>query len=228
MAKQQLPKIVTPKGVAIYPKLTAPDEFKGEKNYKTGLLLDPSDAGVPEFIAKVQEAAQESFDEWEAEAKKEMASATGAKKAKLKKAMEEMELHTPLAPEYDDEGEETGNFILNVKMKAEGVTQAGKAWDRRCPLFDSRGNDVTKTTPMLWGGSVLKLQVTLVPFAMTGTSRAGVSGRLEAVQIVTLAAGGADGSAFGVEEDGYVAEEDDTTARFDEEVADDVSDDEDF
>lgn len=227
MAKPQFVKLVTPKGVAQWPKLTQPDEYNGDKHYKTGLILDPADDGVQEFIDDITAKAQAAFDELEADAQKELASATGAKKAKLKKALEGMELHTPISPEYDDDGAETGRYVLQAKMKAAGVTKDGKAWSRKCPLFDSRGKDVTKSTKSLWGGSVLKLQISVIPFFMTGTQLGGVSARLEAVQIVELSAGGADGSAFGIEEGGYCAEDDDTTDRFDEDIEDDASEEED-
>lgn len=226
--KPNAPKVVTPKGVAVYPKLVEPDEYQGEKNYKTGLLLDPAEPGVSEFIDRVEADAQAAYDDWVEEANAAIGEATGAKKAKLKKALDEVEKHSPLAPEYDDEGEETGRFILNAKMKAEGVRKDGKPWSRTCPIFDSKGKDVTKTLGSLWGGSIVKLQVTLNPFAMPATNRAGVSGRLEAVQVVELRQGGADGSAFGVEEGGYCAEEDEQTSRFDDDIEDDVDADEDF
>lgn len=229
MGKKRIESVVTPRGTAVYPKLVEPDEYEGEKNYKTGLLLDPADPAHAKFIDEVNAAAQDAYDAWLEEAKEELKEAPGPKKAKLKKAIEDVEVHSPLNPEFDDEGDETGKFILNVKMKAEGTNKkTGKSWKRVCPIFDSRGKKINDTVDSIWGGSILKLEVTLNPFGMPATGRAGVSGRLEAVQIIELSSGGGGGGKFGVEEDGYVAEDDEQTSRFDEDVADDVEDDEDF
>lgn len=229
MANKKIDSVVTPRGTAVYPKIVEPDEYEGVKNYKTGLLLDPSDEAHSKFIDLVNAAAQAAYDEWLAEAQEELKSAPGPKKAKLKKQIEETAVHAPLSPEFDDEGDETGRYILNVKMKAEGVNpKTNKPWKRECPIFDSKGTKLNGNIDSIWGGSILKLEVTLSPFAMPMTGRAGVSGRLEAVQVIELSSGGGGGGKFGVEEDGYVAEDDETTSRFDEETAADVGEDEDF
>jgi len=226
MAKKKTPSVVTPRAAAVWPKLVQPDEFKGEKSYKVGLLLDPQDEAHAKFIQHVEEAGQAAYDEWKQEAEEEATNAKGAAKAKAKKALEAVAMFTPLSPEYDDEGEETGRLILNVKMKAEGVNpKTSKTWKRRCPIFDSAGKELTGQSGLsIWGGSILKAEVTLNPFAMPATEKAGVSGRLEAIQIVELATGNAGGK-FGVEEDGYVAEE--TTNRFDDDEDDDNGEDDD-
>lgn len=228
--KKNVPSVLTPKGIAHWPKLVEPDEYQGEEAYKTGLILDPeNNEKDAEFVASVEAAAQASYDDFMAQSAEELETKTGAQKAKLKKAREDMEVHVPIKPEYDDEGEETGRVILETKMKASGVNaKTGKAWNRVCPLFDSRGKKINGKIDSLWGGSTLILEVTLNPFAMTGTSKAGVSARLEAVQVIELSSGSSGGSKFGVEDGGYCAgEEDETTSRFDSDVADDVED-EDF
>ncbi|MCJ8335197.1 MAG: hypothetical protein MJH10_13255 [Epibacterium sp.] len=219
---QKIPTVLTPKSKAVWPKLTEPDDFKGKKEYKVSIELDPSNEDHAAFIEKVENAAEEAYDNWVAETEAELKDAPGAKKAKLKKQLASVKKHVPLTEQADDEGDPTGRMLFATKMLAEGVSKAGKAWSRKCPLFDSRGKDVTGKAPSIWGGSTLILEVTLNPFAMPATERAGVSGRLEAVQIIELASGGGGGSKFGVEEGGYCAEDDEeVTSRFD-----DIDDDE--
>lgn len=226
MAGKKTSSIVTPRCVAVWPKLTTPDEYEGEKAFKTGILLDPENAEHAAFIAKVNEAAQASFDEFMAESAKELETLKGAPKAKLKQARDEMELTTPITDEYDDEGEPTGRLIFNAKKKAAGVNKkTNKAWTATVPLFDARGTAI-KSDVAIWGGSELRLEVTLFPYAMTGTKKAGVSGRLEAVQVLALS-GGSAGGKFGVEEDGYIAE-DQTEAFDDNDGGSATDDDEDF
>ena len=37
--KQKLARITTPRGVAVYPKLTTPGEYKGKSSYSTGIRI---------------------------------------------------------------------------------------------------------------------------------------------------------------------------------------------
>lgn len=92
MAKAVRARFVTPKGVAVFPRLDKPDtKFDAEGVYKTGLRLDPSDPEVAEFIHKLTAFAQ--------------ANGKPIDKVGLK-------------DESDDSGQPTGMVILNLKVKA--------------------------------------------------------------------------------------------------------------
>ncbi len=92
MAKAVRTRMVTPKGIAVFPRLDKPDtKFDAEGVYKTGLRLDPSEPGVAEFISKLEE----------------FAAANGKPTDKV-----------GIKDESDDSGQPTGMVIFNLKVKA--------------------------------------------------------------------------------------------------------------
>lgn len=191
-----------------------PDDYEGKKEYKTTLRLNKQEHA--KYLGELQEVAQKAFDE----AIEEMESKGGKFKAKAK----EMSLYVPFEDEYDDDGEETGYVLVKYKAIAEGITN-GKPWKRNLPIFDSQNKQIKdKTGLRLWGGSIIRVEASMNPFSAEGLKKAGVSLRLESVQIIELAQGTA-GSAFGVEEDGYVSDE--PVSAFEEEDTGSPIDDED-
>lgn len=197
-AKQQ--SYVTPAGIAQYPKLNAPDtKFVAEGVYTTKLEL--SGEAAQELSAFLDTKYQEAI----AEAKKN----NPGKKVK--------EADAPYS--WND----SGTLTVNFKMKASGVTKDGKAWNRKPALFDAKGKPLDVGTNV-GGGSTIIVNYTPSPFytAMIG---AGLSMRLEAVQVIDLKEGGGQSAdKFGfTEQDGFSAEE--TTNPFQGET---VGDQEDF
>lgn len=94
MAKPARPRqrIVSPKGVAVFPRLSKPDtKFDADGVFKTGLRLDKSDPAVADFLHQL-----EAF-----------ASANGVGNGKL-----------PWKDEVSEAGDVTGNVIVNYKVKA--------------------------------------------------------------------------------------------------------------
>jgi hypothetical protein len=92
MAKAVRAKLVTPVGVAVYPRLNKPDtKFDNEGVYKVTLRLDPNDADVAAMVAKM-----EAF----------MAENGLAGKA------------NGMKDEADDNGVPTGMLLMNFKVKA--------------------------------------------------------------------------------------------------------------
>jgi len=101
-----------------------------------------------------------------------------------------------------------GVLSVNFKMKASGTTKDGKAWNRKPALFDAKGKPL-EVGLTVGGGSKLILSYTPAPF-YTGLIGAGLSMRLEAVQVLELKEGGSSQSSesFGFEvRDGYEAKE---------------------
>ncbi len=91
MAKAVRAKIVTPAGVAVYPRLNKPDtKFDPVGVYKVNLRLPEGDAATSELIAKIEGFGQEN----------------GKKKL-------------PFEYETGDDGQPTGNVIFKFKVKAE-------------------------------------------------------------------------------------------------------------
>lgn len=212
--RPKLEKIVTPKGIAVWPWLTKPDtKFNSDGEYRVKLKLNKEEHS--DFLQSLEDKAQAAYDEAVAEMKEKGGKAAAAAK--------KMELHTPFEPEYDDEGDETGNVIVTIKSKASGTTKAGKAWKRKINIFNAKGVHL-KNPPAIYGGSLLKVEAEISPFSMPATKTAGISLRISAVQVLQLSEGngGGDASAhgFGVEEGYEDIEEVEVTKEFDEEPSD--------
>ena len=201
-------------GVAVWPHLTKPDtKWKEEGEFHTKLRID-ADTAEP-MLARL-------------EAMQEQELKVAQKKAKGKKAKP---ADLPIQPEYDDEGEETGYYILKAGMKASGTSRkTGQKWQRKLPLFDGKGKPVPSSVAV-YSGSVLNLAVE--PKAWTNPkAEVGVKLYLEAVQIINLVNGsGSSANTFGfgtvegaeeIEAPADIDEDDDT------DVPEDGADEEDY
>lgn len=192
-AKTRAPRFVTDTGIAVYPYLIEPDtQFNADGEYKVKLRLSP-DSKVYDEKRKALTDIQSFIDE-KMEAALEKAQQEN--KGKIKEAD---------APYTIDE--ETGEVLVNFKLKAKGQTRDGKEFEQKPALFDAKGKPFDGEA--LWGGSRIKVSFEVVPF-YTKLIGAGVTLRLKAVQVIELKAGGSGGNAdsygFG-EEEGYEAED---------------------
>lgn len=199
-------KATTPKGMFKFPKLIEPDY--GTKDYpdpdgsyKVTLVLSQEDAQAlikdlePEFEKAIEEG-REAFAK--------LPVATRKKLGELKVADFYSEV-------YDKETEDpTGEIEFKFKAKASGKTKEGKEWSRTIPIFDAKGVPVKKLKS-IWGGTIGKVCFSASPYFVAGQGTAGLSLRLEAVQIIQLAKGGnrsASDYGFSTEEEGYDSTED--------------------
>lgn len=200
-------KFITPRGVAIYPKLQKPDtKFKPEGQYTCKLRIE----SLPEDISEKITALRDAFLAETIEGIK--AGTIGPKWNAKERAAKLKELQTPdiITNEVDKEGEETGFVLINAKMTASGVSKKdGKPWTRSPTVFDSKGKKISPV-PAIFGGSELKLAVEAATYFAPGTKTAppavGVTYYLEAVQVLKLVKAGdksAEGYGFGEEEGGY-------------------------
>jgi hypothetical protein len=192
--------LVAPKAEALYPHLVEPDNYEGALDYKVNLVLDPAEKGVQSFLDSITETAEAQL----ALAVKELKSKGG----KYVKLAGEMALQLPFAPEYAEDGQETGRYILKTKSKAAGVTASGKKWERKIPLFDAGVSGKVKPIPhgsvQVFSGSILKVELVTNVYTATGLKIAGVSFFIKAVQVIELS-GGSSSNAFGCEEEGFDA-----------------------
>ncbi|NCT81937.1 MAG: hypothetical protein GXC94_02225 [Comamonadaceae bacterium] len=208
-------KFITPEGVAVFPKLNAPDtKFKAEGEYQCKLRLPAEESEA--FIELIEAQLKAYWPIAKAELEQRVADAkTGKQKAESKKALDEMkEAEKPYKPAYDDDGNETGEYEFNIKTPASWLKDKGKATEKRMPIkpsiFDARGNAL-KNPPEIWGGSRLVVAGEFRPFNMP--IGVGISLRLNAVQIIELSGGGgardAAGFGFGKHEGGYEGSDED-------------------
>jgi hypothetical protein len=201
------------KGTFVYPRLNTPDtKFKDEGEYQVRLRVSAEEAAP--VIEKVDALATEIFEATKASIEEEIAAATKAKKplGKLKEKLAKLKYTDKCyKPALDDDGNETGEIEFNFKMTASGVSKKnGKPWTRAPQVFDGKGKELKgKAIPSIWGGTIGRVDGFYNPFCTA--VGAGVSLRLEAVQIIKLQSGSGSASAaqrgFAAEEDGYEAEE---------------------
>jgi hypothetical protein len=182
----------------VFPRLNEPDtKYKKEGEYSVKLRF-----AADEFPAELLEKLEALRDEQQAATIKELtAKKQGAK-------VKSLSVRDILTAEKDREtGEETGNFIINVKMKASGKTKAGKAWTRKPDLFDAKGNKLVNA-PSIWGGSILKVAGEALAYYTPKDNEVGVAFYLNAVKIIKLVSGkqrDASDYGFGEEEEGYTS-----------------------
>ena len=198
--KKRNPRYVTDVGVAIYPYLTAPDtKFNADGEYKVKLRLNP-DSMIRDVQGREIADVQTFLDDM-------MLKALEKAKAENKGRIKEGD------PPYiiDDE---TGDLLVNFKLKAVVRTKEGSTFSQKPALFDAKGKPITPES--IWGGSKIKVSFEVVPY-YTKIAGAGVTLRLRAVQVLELVTGGSGGSAesygFG-EEEGYEADDEAADAGF--------------
>jgi hypothetical protein len=187
-------KIVTPIVKTGYNHLNKPDEYKGVKNFKTELIFTAEE--LDEIKGKVEKVIDTQFDEVIA----------GIKNPKNKKKVYKA---YPWTEQEDDDGEETGNFIIRLKSKP---NDKGK---RRFPIVDANGD---KTDVLVYGGSKIRAEVYVKPYVMDVEGpegkfkKVGVTLYIQAIQIAELAGDGGSGEgrhSFGKIDGGYVGGGDD-------------------
>ena len=209
--KARLPRIVTPAGVAVYPWLNKADtKFNAEGVYKISLRLPAAEAGplLAKLEAERDKAYEAGLQEW-----------TESHKAKGKKPPPLTKGDLPV-----DE-EENGTFLFRFKMKASGLRKDGSAWSQAPALFDAKGQPLDQDTEV-WGGSIVKVAFQAAPFLVPGTKTAGISLKLNAVQVLKLVKGGGTASSYGF--DNEAPEDDEEDAPFKSDVTTEGAEDEDF
>jgi len=193
MAKTNTPTLLTPAGIAIWPKLNEPDtKFNSAGEFHTKIAYDGDDEGVKAFVAKLEKIRDDFFDE----TVKRLIDEKKAGKAKNLKKLEVAK------PELDDEtGDETGRLLLNAKLKHKVETKSGKSWTQKPDFFNAQ-KVALKNPPRIGSGSKLRLFVEANPYLRETDGVIGVSLRLKAVQIITLVSGGArTADQYGFEEE---------------------------
>lgn len=197
--------LVSPIGLAKYPRLNEPDtKFDDDGVYKITLELTEAEA------APLVEAIHEGQKEAVKLAKEQVKSGKKIKLADL-----------PYA-----ENEETGKIEVSFKRKAKGKKKDGTVFETHVALFDRHGNRLDPKGPIIGGGSRIAVSYEINPFYVAALG-AGVSLRLYAVMVYDLVeyqGGTAESYGFAqaaAEVDGEEAQDADTDA-------DDSQDEEDF
>lgn len=186
--KQNIVRITSPTGIAVYPKIEKPDtKFNADGVYSVDLDLTGKDAD--DLVAKLTKIADADY--------------ANECKAKGKKALKRAEMPWKQT--------EDGKTRFKFKLKAKGGT-GEKQWDQKPALFDAKGNPVANLN--VGSGSTIKVAFDCAPYftAMVGH---GISLRLRAVQVLELREyiAGDNFDAFGFKAtDGFVKEQETTVS----------------
>ena len=196
---QYATKKVTIRGKALWAKVITPDtKFNPEGTYEASVKVptEEAEALINDIYTPLLESAVETaIDQGKF---KPTARNPEPKKADL-----------PFKYEVDEDGEDTGFVIFKGKMKASGTSKDGRQWHMKPKVYDAH-KKYLENPPEIWNGSDIKIALELRAFYVPALG-AGVSSRLQAVQIIELAEGGAssgDDFGFDDEEEGYTGSND--------------------
>ena len=222
MSNTKRPKLLTlttPALVFKFPKLTEPD-FKFKTQGEFSVKGIGNKAALAAMCAKITPVWDQAIAEGE-EAYKALPVAT---RKKMEAKGGGFTANPFFSPVYDDNEEETDEIELKFGMNYSGEyksgPKAGQKWTRQPALFDAKGKPLSKST-QIWGGTVGKVSFEVSPYWVPGQGAAGVSLRLQAVQIIDLVSGGQrNANAYGFsQEEGYEQSDESNTS-------DDTSDEE--
>jgi hypothetical protein len=186
MAQNNLTKIVSPRGIAVYPWLNRPDtKFSADGDFKVTLKVPAEDASP--LIQKLDE----------------IISNYQSQQTKADPKLARYSVSPPYEEEMDDQGNLTGHYLFKFKQKAKIHTKDGRVIDMKVALVDASR---TPTSVNVGGGSAIKIAATVFPYAMSTTKSIGLSLRPSAVQILELVSSKSNVVSMFEDEDGFKAE----------------------
>jgi len=186
MAQNKHTKIVSPRGIAVYPWLNRPDtKFTPDGDFKVTLKV-PAKEAAP-LIQKLDE----------------IISNYQSQQTKADPKLARYSVSPPYEEEMDDQGNLTGHYLFKFKQKAKIHTKDGRVIDMKVALVDASR---TPTSVNVGGGSAIKIAATVFPYAMSTTKSIGLSLRPSAVQILELVSSKSNVVSMFEDEDGFKAE----------------------
>lgn len=180
--KVKIGDYTTPIGVGVYPHLVKADtKWKPEGEFRTKLKYD---ATVAEKIrADLTKALDTAFETY-----KELLLQFNKKGKALVKTVTKAAL--PLTAETDDEGDETGFFLLNTKRTASGKKKNGEVWKAKIVIADSKGVAVPTKNLQIWSGTEMRVMGEIKAWYNAKDNQIGISVEIAGVQIKKLVSGG--------------------------------------
>lgn len=206
--RPEAPKFNTPKVTFKFPRLGVADtKFKAEGEYSVK-VVGPK-AAFAALIAKLEPLHKEAVKRGKAA----YAALPVATRKKLD-AKGGFTINPLFNLVYDDDEKETGEIEMNIKMVASGTYKSGpkqgKTWTRKPSVYDSKMKPMDGSK--VWGGSkgYVSFEVGIDKdgqpgYFIPGTGAAGLSLKLQAVQVIELVQGGSrSASDYGfAEEEGH-------------------------
>ena len=190
MAKIQKPfavkgqNVVSPKGEAVWCKVTEPDRaFNAKGQYSTNLVCDPNDPTVKAFIEKLETLRDTAYNE--------TVETLGAKGKQVKTK----ELYTE---HYDADGNDTGKIVFKFRMNNVDDREPGQ--DKIVVVGADK--KVIHDVPLVGNGSIVRCAAYANPYYMGTTKEVGISLLWTKLQIIELNEYSGGGDDF-EEEDGF-------------------------
>jgi hypothetical protein len=176
-------KIVTPEGIAVWPRLNEPDrEFDSAGLFHVKLRISGKEAeGFMGHVTTFRDEQYASF-----------CSQKGKKKLE----------QNPLPWKEDEEN--PGDFLISFKLKAKITSRNGDSWEQRPTILDAQ---LKPTTANIGGGSKLKISTEVNPYC-TPSGTTGVTLWCKAVQVLDLVEYGGGGDHGFTATSGFSSEED--------------------
>lgn len=240
--KKERIKIYTPPGTLRWPKLNkinyGTQKFPvKDGNFETEIIIDTAHPEYEDFLAKLEPLYAAA--KLQAEAKYAELPVKSRKELKEKNPPDGIRLRPLVQAMYDEETEELLSTVkIKLKMKAGGISKAGKPWLNRpaafsaglkpLPLFINAPGSPHHGKPhpkakMIYTGTVARVAFTVdmdyVCYFANVDGNYGVRADLNAVQIIKYG----DAPAMGAAAYGFKAEE-----GYDEEDVDDSWNEDDF
>jgi len=178
--------VVTPAGSAMWVKVVEPDyKFNPKGTYEADIVCDPTDPAVKSYIDMIQKMTDSAM----AEAKENL-------KPPKDKTLVARDV---TKPEYDKEGNETGNVVIKAKTFA--VDFDGNP--QKVEVYDVKGQKQENWKTLIGNGSTIKMQVWISPYHMANGNVVGVSAKLKKIQILDLKVYADDGFGDESGEEGF-------------------------
>lgn len=167
---------MTPQGEAQYPHLAeACTKFKETGEYNVTMFFD--DRAGSELLERLNEAYQQACNE--AKAKYE------EQKPQYKKDNPEIKYEQFYREEVDENGFATGRIFVRLKKDAKVKTKDGKVLEFKVVVFDRYNKPMSPNEIKKAGsGSIMKCAFKVSPYFVLAGAKAGITLKLEAVQIV--------------------------------------------
>ena len=190
------------KGKSLWAKVFEPDtRFVDDGEYSTSVIVPEAEA------AEVCEQLESLIDDEYNKIVKE--------KPQLKATLSKRPV---TEPDYDQDGNETGNVVFKTKLKAKIRGKNGQTYSQKVNVVDAKRNPMSGDQ-LVGNGSLVKVAVEPVVYMMQSTKQVGVSLRLKAMQVIDLVEhGSSSADSIFQEEEGFVAKaiEKDNSAVFDD------------
>lgn len=174
--------LITPKGIAQFPRLVTPSEKY--QILSVNLLLAKEDRETANFIAKIEQISEDCY--------KAEVDLLKAQRKNTNSIVRKKEIYED---DFDKEGNPTG--YIKVKFSIPGYDRDGKV--RIIPKVDAKRNSLPNNFEIT-GGSIIKLSISYWSGYAETQKKAGAKFWIKAVQVLQVSDYKA-GSAFEIEED---------------------------